>query len=348
MATTINTIEDLVRVLDENPEWLEALRTRLLTRELIELPRLFAEFAASVNQRFDEQDKVLAGHTETLAEHGRILAGHTETLVEHGSILVEQGKVLAEHSSILVEQGKVLVEHSKILAEHGKTLAEHGKTLAEHTAMLTEQGKVLAEHSKTLAEHGKTLAEHTAMLTEQGKVLAEHSKVLAGHTETLAEHSKILAEHSEEFVSLKREVRLLRDDVGDLKGPRAEEEAGKDIAFIAEQLGLALTRVLTRDDLLALLRAQPLPDLPSNVRNSFTKADIIAEAVDEAGETRYIAVEASYTVNGRDTERAVRNAGILTRLTGKPALSVVAGYRMDDRERSIIESGEVFWHELER
>ena len=327
MATTINTIEDLVRVLDENPEWLEALRTRLLTRELIELPRLFAEFAASVNQRFDEQDKVLAGHTETLAEHSKILAGHSETLAEHSGVLVEQGKVLAEHSGILVEHSGILVEQGKVLAEHSGILAKHSKTLAQHTEMLTEQGKVLAGHSETLAGHSETLAEHS---------------------ETLAEHSRILAGHSEEFVSLKREVRLLRDDVGDLKGPRAEEEAGKDIAFIAEQLGLALTRVLTRDDLLALLRAQPLPDLPSNVRNSFTKADIIAEAVDEAGETRYIAVEASYTVNGRDTERAVRNAGILTRLTGKPAQSVVAGYRMDDRERSVIESGEVFWHELER
>ena len=214
-TTTINTIEDLVRVLDENPEWLKALRARLLTRELIELPRLFAEFAPSVDQRFDEQGKVLA-------------------------------------------------------------------------------------------------------------------------------------EHSEEFVSVKRELRLLRDDVGDLKGPRAEEEAGKDVAFIAEQLGLALTRVLTRDDLLTLLRAQPLPDLPSNVRNSFTKADIIAEAVDEAGETRYIAVEASYTVNGRDTERAVRNAALLTRLTGKAARAVVAGCRLDNRSRPVIESGEVFWHELER
>ena len=341
MATTINTIEDLVRVLDENPEWLEALRTRLLTRELIELPRLFAEFAASVNQRFDEQDKVLAGHSETLAEHSKILAGHSETLAEHSRILAEHSGILVEHSGILVEQGKVLAEHSGILAEHSKTLAQH-------TEMLTEQGKVLAEHSGILAEHSKTLAQHTEMLTEQGKVLAEHSGILVEQGKVLAEHSKVLAEHSEEFVSVKREVRLLRDDVGDLKGPRAEEEAGKDIAFIAEQLGLALTRALTRDDLLALLRAQPLPDLPSNVRNSFTKADIIAEAVDEAGETRYIAVEASYTVNGRDTERAVRNAGILTRLTGKPAQSVVAGYRMDDRERLIIESGEVFWHELER
>ncbi len=36
--TTINTIEDLIRLLDENPEWAEALRARLLTRQLMELP----------------------------------------------------------------------------------------------------------------------------------------------------------------------------------------------------------------------------------------------------------------------------------------------------------------------
>ena len=325
-TTTINTIEDLVRVLDENPEWLEALRMRLLTRELIELPRRFAEFAASVDQRFDEQGKVLdehgktlAGHTEMLADHGKTLAEHTVTLAEHTVTLAEHGKTLAEH-------GKTLAEHTVTLAEHGKTLAEHTVTLAEHTVMLTEQGKVLAEHTETLAEH-------TVMLTEQGKVLAEHGEMLV--------------KHGEEIADVKREVRLLRDDVGDLKGPRAEEETGKDLDFIAEQLGLTLTRVLTRDDLLALLPAKPLPNLPSKVRHSFTKADFVAEAADESGETRYIAVEASYTVNGRDTDRAIRNAGILTQLTGKAARAVVAGYRVDDRQRSVVESGKVFWHELE-
>ena len=49
--TTINTIEDLIRVLDENPQWVDALRVRLLTRELIELPETFAKFAEVVNQR---------------------------------------------------------------------------------------------------------------------------------------------------------------------------------------------------------------------------------------------------------------------------------------------------------
>ena len=156
-----------------------------------------------------------------------------------------------------------------------------------------------------------------------------------------------VGEHSAEFVEIRRQFQLLRDDFGDLKGPRPEEAAAEDIDFIAEELGLSFVRVLTRDDLKALLRAQPLPDLERGVRHSFTKADLVAEAADESGETRYIAVEASYTVNGRDTDRALRNAEILTRLTGKPAQAVVAGYRLDDRVRARIESGEVYWRELE-
>ena len=51
---TINTIEDLFRILDENPQWLEALRARLLTRELLELPEKFAQFVAATEQRFDK------------------------------------------------------------------------------------------------------------------------------------------------------------------------------------------------------------------------------------------------------------------------------------------------------
>ena len=51
--TTIRTIEDLVRLLDEKPEWVDALRVRLLTRELIELPEIFAKFAEMSNRRLD-------------------------------------------------------------------------------------------------------------------------------------------------------------------------------------------------------------------------------------------------------------------------------------------------------
>ena len=51
--TTINTMEDLIRLLDENPEWLEALRSRLLTRELLEMPQTLARFIETTNRRFE-------------------------------------------------------------------------------------------------------------------------------------------------------------------------------------------------------------------------------------------------------------------------------------------------------
>ena len=48
--STINTMEDLIQVLDEHPEWLEALRARLLTRELLDLPHNFAMFVAEMRE----------------------------------------------------------------------------------------------------------------------------------------------------------------------------------------------------------------------------------------------------------------------------------------------------------
>ena len=47
---TINTIQDLLRLLDENPEWVDALRARLLTQELLELPERFSQFAAEMTE----------------------------------------------------------------------------------------------------------------------------------------------------------------------------------------------------------------------------------------------------------------------------------------------------------
>ncbi len=76
---------------------------------------------------------------------------------------------------------------------------------------------------------------------------------------------------------------------------------------------------------------------------SFHRADVIVEASDRGGELCYVAVEASYTVNGRDSSRAIRNAGLLTRFTGCRSYAVVAGLRRDDRIQDRVDAGEVFW-----
>ena len=50
MATATITIQDIIDAIDSEPEMLEALRARLLTRELLELPERFAEFQKSMMQ----------------------------------------------------------------------------------------------------------------------------------------------------------------------------------------------------------------------------------------------------------------------------------------------------------
>ena len=67
--TTINTMQDLTRLLRENPEWRDEIRRELLTEELLELPQRFAEYAKVTDQRLDSiEQKVdtLTGRVDSL------------------------------------------------------------------------------------------------------------------------------------------------------------------------------------------------------------------------------------------------------------------------------------------
>ena len=57
--TTINDINDLARILREQPEWVDTLRSLLLTQELLELPSRVAELVKVVEamtQRLDRME----------------------------------------------------------------------------------------------------------------------------------------------------------------------------------------------------------------------------------------------------------------------------------------------------
>ena len=110
--------------------------------------------------------------------------------------------------------------------------------------------------------------------------------------------------------------------------------------------GAPRPRLLSRAEAAELAYSPALAHLSRGERLSFRKADILIEAADESGEPCYVAVEASYTADERDTERALRNAELLRRATGRPARAAVAYVRADDRVRPAVESGDVHLHEL--
>ena len=49
--TTVNDFVDILRIIREQPEWADALRSALLSKELLEMPQTLAEFAKATNQR---------------------------------------------------------------------------------------------------------------------------------------------------------------------------------------------------------------------------------------------------------------------------------------------------------
>ena len=89
--TTVNTIEDLIRILDERPEWNEALRARVLTQELLNLPQTLADFAESTERRLAALEATQVEMQATLAELQAALAKFIES-TEQRLMALEAGQ----------------------------------------------------------------------------------------------------------------------------------------------------------------------------------------------------------------------------------------------------------------
>ena len=104
--TTINTIHDLHRILVEHPEWRDELRRILLTKELLELPQRFAEYAKSTDEKLD----ALIG--ETRQKHERHFGVEGTHPSEHERHFGVEGTHPSEHEPHRGAQGYVHGEDS--------------------------------------------------------------------------------------------------------------------------------------------------------------------------------------------------------------------------------------------
>ena len=281
--STINTMEDLIRVLDEHPEWLEALRARLLSRELLDLPQNFAMFVAEMREFKSEMN-------EFKAQMDRFVAATNSRF-----------------------------DGADVRFDGVDARLDRGDTRFDGVD-----------------------ARFDGVDARFDEVDARLDRVDARFDEVDARFARAEARSDGHDVMFKR----ITDDLGQLKGAHARNVALADAAVIARDLNLRRTKNLTQDELLDLIDSADTSDILVSDLRSFRVADLIMEATAEDGEVCYVAVEISYTANGRDTKRALRNAKFMTRFTGKRAFAVVSGLYRDDRIQDTFESGELFSHQL--
>jgi hypothetical protein len=148
---------------------------------------------------------------------------------------------------------------------------------------------------------------------------------------------------------IRADVSAIRSDLRPLKGAHARNGAERATRRIARIMNCFQVGLLNSDDLYRMLNAGDADDLPRSERDSFEDADIVIVAEHrDTSETHYIAVEASFTAHEEATQRAIRNAGYLTRFTGQPAHAVVASLFVDPDIEQTFDSGRVRWYEIER
>ena len=246
---TFNTVDELIRILDEDPHLREALRARLLTQELLDLPSAHAAFVAEMHEFVAEMHEFVAEMHEFVAEMREFVAATNRRL-----------------------------------------------------------------------------------------------DAIENRMDSLE-------------LRIDRGFSRLNNDIGTLRGNYAENAVRRQAITIAFGIGNAngfnfdetTLKPLDRDALVRKAAESGLiANIPQSERASFYVSDFIAEVRDEDGETHYIVVEASYTCDKRDTDRAISHAELMTKFTQKRAWPVIAGARLDSEIQHIVESGDVLWVRFEQ
>ena len=183
-------------------------------------------------------------------------------------------------------------------------------------------------------------------IAKTGQFMADTGQFMADTGEFIAEQRQF-NERVEGFME-RTNARFgrIESDISNMRGEYARNNALREAADIAEDMGFQMVRAWTEEDLRELIRTADTTGIAVSDLRSFRRADLIIEAMDTGGFTNYIAVEVSNEADERDTHRALRNAALMTRFTSQAARAAIASVRNDRRIQQTIDRGEVYWHEL--
>ena len=114
----INTIEDLTQALDEHPEWVDALRARLLPVEVSETPRRLDAFIAKVDAYLEANDRrieILEAQTEAIREEIQILKERHDAFVKRTEEIAKRTEEIAKRTEEIAKRTEVLERHVRNL-----------------------------------------------------------------------------------------------------------------------------------------------------------------------------------------------------------------------------------------
>jgi vacuolar-type H+-ATPase subunit I/STV1 len=310
MAFTVEEFRDLLRILEERPEWRAELRRLVLTDELLTLPELVRGLVEA-QQRTEERLTALVEAQQRIEERLATVEERLAALAEAQQRIEERLATVEERLAALAEAQQRTEERLAALAEAQQRIEERLATVEERLAALAEAQQRTEERLAALAEAQQRTEERLAVLTDALQTLTSR------------------------VGGLDRSVQVLHDDLSKLKGYALEARYYRHAPAYFAPL-VRRTRVLDLGELQALLEeAVDRGQLSESEALDVVLADVVVRGRRQAdGAEVYLVVEVSWIVDPYDVERAVRRSSLLSQI-GTPALAVVAGETVMDEAANL-------------
>ena len=215
-----------------------------------------------------------------------------------------------------------------------------GQLLTEELLQLPGRFAQFAEHQEAFNEAQREINQSFESAL---KDLIEITRRNSLNIERLTEATQ---RNSDNIDKLARDVTRINNSIGELKGNVARRALNWHFGYIAEDMGYRLVNTVTRNERWEMAHHQDISDIPLGQRRRLLRGRSRHGSGRHGRGPHYIAVEASYTADTRDTERAMRNAEFLTRFTGCPAHAAIASRQNDYTIRQLIEDKALFWYQL--
>ena len=200
MAVPIESFQDILDVLEQNPEYREAMRRHIMDEEVRRLP---AEFRA-LRETVDSLARAMRDYMQTTNERlGRVESDVSElkegqARLEAGQTRLEAGHTQLETSVAKLEAGHTRLETSMAKLEAGHTRLETSmaKLEAGHTRLETSMAKLEAGHIRLEGRIGDVAgtAYERRIVKQSRRIADQHlgirrAKIL--HSINLSEHEAL-------------------------------------------------------------------------------------------------------------------------------------------------------------
>jgi len=303
----IRNFYDLLQALREHPEWLEELRTLILTADLIELPKKFDKF---VKERFEPLEEKVDRIQEGMEVVKQATVG-TERKVE---ALGQDMGVVKQKVEVLEQDMGVVKQKAEVLEQDMGVVKQKVEVLEQDMGVVKQKAEVLEQDMGVVKQKVEVLEQDIGVVKQKVEVLEQDMGVVKQKVEVL----------EKDVAWLKKEVKSLKVDVASLKGDNLERK-------VREKAPAYFGRFFRKIKVIDIQQwAEKLDDaedqglITPEEREQALNLDILLRAKKE-GRELLLAVEVSYTVEEKDAVRALERANTFYKLYQIETIPVVVG-----------------------